>query len=240
MAFDKKLMTKVNVSDTDGKVSVFWAYGPSADDLATISASGFFDDWFNQVSKDDWLFISASDANDIRVFSNATGVTPVTVVPFITASDIADNAVTTPKIADGNVTQVKIAPNSLDGTIAGNVGDANVLGGIPQIFRIDTPGGVTANTDVIVTHKIRVIDVWVENKTGGSASDTIRVFNGAIGAITNAIDVSGGDVSLARTSELNDAFYEIAASGTLRVTETDGGGSDSPATTVYVLAIRVA
>lgn len=229
MAFETTLMCKTSTNATEGKVFINFNYGPSADTLAVITASGYFDEWVNQVGQNDFIQISGSDGNGIFAFTNATGVTPVTIAEVITAADIPD----------ASIAQVKLVPNSYDGTIAGNVADANVIGGIPQLFRINTPGGVTANTDVIVTHKIRVIDVWVVNLAAGTASDTIEVLNGAA-AITDVMNASGADTIVTRAANINDANHEIAASGTLRVTETDGGGSDSPAMAVYVSAIRVA
>lgn len=157
----------------------------------------------------------------------------------VTTAKILDANVTTAKIADVNVTQAKIATNSLTGLVVGNLADAAVIGGIPVVFRIDTAGGATADTDVTVTHKIRVLDVWVVNNSVGTASDTITIKSTA-NAITDAIDVSGADETVARAGTFDDAFVDIAASGILRVTETDGAGSDSPSTSVYVLAIRVA
>jgi hypothetical protein len=155
------------------------------------------------------------------------------------SGDIAiDNAgVTT--IQAGAVDEAMIAGNSLTGLVAANVANANVIGGIPVLFRIDTAGGATANTDVTVTHKIRVIDVWVVNTGLGTAGDTIEIYNGA-NAITDAIDINTADKTVGRVGTIDDAFHEIAAAGTLRVTETDGGGADSPSTIVYVSAIRVA
>ena len=142
-------------------------------------------------------------------------------------------------IAAGAVEQSMIAANSLTGLVAGNVADANVIGGIPVLFRIDTAGGATADTDVTVTHKVRVIDAWVVNRAAGTASDTITIKNGST-AISDAIDISGADKTVARIGTIDDAQWEIAAAGTLRITETDGAGSDSPATTVFVQALRVA
>lgn len=84
-----------------------------------------------------------------------------------------------------------------------------------------------------------MLDVTVLNKGAGTASDTITITDGTT-AITDAIDISGADKTVARAATIDDAVYAIAASGTLRVTETDGGGSDSPATDVTVYAIRVA
>jgi len=142
-------------------------------------------------------------------------------------------------IAAGAVDEAMVAPNALTSTVAANVADANVIAGLPVLYRINTAGGATANTDVVLTYKTRIIDAWVVNNAAGTGSDTITVVNGTT-AISDAIDISGGDKTLARMGEIDDAQHEIAASGTLRITETDGGGADAPATTVYVLGIRVA
>lgn len=153
------------------------------------------------------------------------------------AVTIANNAVTTAKILDSNVTEAKIAPNTLTGLVVGNTADAPVIGGIPIIFPIATAGGATANTDVTSTHKIQIIDVWVVNTGLGTAGDTIQIFNGA-SAVTDAIDINKADETVTRAGTIDDTLAVISAAGTLRVTETDGGGADSPSTIVYVLAIR--
>lgn len=128
----------------------------------------------------------------------------------------------------------------LDGGNAGDVGDAPALGGIPLIIPIACTGGATANFDATLTNKMRIADFWVVLKGAGSASDTVQLFNGA-NAISDALDISaGGDKDVFRAGELDDAYHEVAASGTLRVTVTDGGGSDVPACQAYVLAYRVA
>ncbi len=79
MAFDKTLMSKVSSSLTERKVAVVWAYGPSPDDIATITASAFFDEVTNQVTKADLIYIAASDGNILRAFASNTGATPVTI-----------------------------------------------------------------------------------------------------------------------------------------------------------------
>jgi hypothetical protein len=155
------------------------------------------------------------------------------------AATIQSDAVTTSKILDANVTEAKVAPNSLTGTVAGNVGDDSIIGGIPILFKIATDGGATGNKDITMTHKVRILDVWSVNLAAGTTSDTVQVFN-STNAITNAMDISGVDTSLVRAATIDDANHEIAASGTLRVTETDGGGADSPPLAVYILAVRVA
>lgn len=125
----------------------------------------------------------------------------------------------------------------LVGTEVAVVANANVIGGIPVLHRIDIAAGALAETDVVLTHKTRVIDAWVVLTGGGVSTTTLKVQNGAT-AITDAMDVSGSDKALIRAATIDDAQHEIAAAGTLRIkTET---GATQPACIVYVLGIRVA
>ncbi len=135
----------------------------------------------------------------------------------------------------------QLAAGSLVGTVVANVADANQIGGIPVLHRINIAGGAAGNTDVVLTHKTRVIDVWAVHTGGaGETADTIRVFNGAA-AITDAMSWAGADKAVVRAGEIDDASHEIAAGGTLRVTTTDADtGGDVGAGIVYVLGIRVA
>lgn len=135
----------------------------------------------------------------------------------------------------------QVPANTLEGTVMANVANANVIGGIPVLHRINIAGGAAGNTDVVLTHKTRVIDVWAVHTGGaGEANDTIQVFNGA-NAISDAMSWAGADTALVRAAAINDANHEVAAGGTLRVTTTDDdAGGDVGAGIVYVLGIRVA
>jgi hypothetical protein len=129
--------------------------------------------------------------------------------------------------------------NLFDSRNMKDIADSDVTAGIPILYRVDMLGGPTVTMPVAITEKSRVIDVWVVNRAAGTTSDTITVKNGT-DAITNAIDISGADKTVAGVGTIDDAYWEIAAGGTLNVTETDGGGVDSPACTVYVLCHIVA
>lgn len=135
----------------------------------------------------------------------------------------------------------QVPANTLEGTVVANGADSNVIGTIPLIFRIPIVGGAAGNTDVVSTHKVRVLDAWAVHTAGaGEANDTIQVFNGA-GAISDAMAWSGADTVIVRAASINDANHEVAAGGTLRVTTTDAdAGNDVGAGIVYVLAERVA
>jgi len=121
--------------------------------------------------------------------------------------------------------------------VAQPVAASNVLGGAPLIFRFDLAAGALADTDITVTDAIRVIDAYLVLRGAGVASTTLTVKNGST-AITDAMAASGSDKAIVRAATLDDAQWELAAGGTLRVTSATG--ATQPAATVYVIAHRVA
>jgi hypothetical protein len=292
MTFDKDYLSRISTTGSE-RAAIWRSYVSAADTLATIIASGYFNDkildWAvgdiihvqgtddyglykvtsvttnvtleaYQISESDLdltygsIFIGDASGKaselvgktDTQILvGNGTTMTSVALSSDVTMTNagvvtIANDAITTVKILDSNVTEAKIAPNTLTGTVAANVADLNVIGGLPILFRVDTAGGASSTTHVVMTHKIRVIDCWVVNNGTGTASDTIKLVNNGVNDITNAIDISGADKTVARVGTIDDAEAEVAATNELDIVETDGGGSDSPATTVYVLAVRVA
>lgn len=172
-------------------------------------------------------------ASGAIIVGNASGVA-ADVIP--TGDVTIDNAGVT-AIGAGKVTNAMVAPAALDGTVAKVVAADNVIGGLPVMFQIDIAAGALATKNITVTHKIRVVDAWVVLRGAGVANTVLTVGNGA-NIITNTFDVSGSDTAVVRCTTLNDANWEIAAAGTLRVVTTVG--ATQPACTVYVLAYRVA
>lgn len=255
---------------TTGPKPVLYSYnttlisGTDSDDtLATIAASGFFDTQVDIIGESDLLYVIGSDGAALYRFTNTSGDTPVTVTPFaavapgsIVNADISASAaiafsklaaLTSARILVGNGSNVPtavavsgVAAISNAGVVSpGNVAVAQTSPGMHVVYMVNTAGGATADTDVVITQKIRVLDVIVINRAAGTTSDTVTVKNGST-AITDAINVSGANKTIARAATIDTAQWEIAASGTLRITETDGGGNDSPATTVIVRGVAVA
>ena len=140
------------------------------------------------------------------------------------------------QLATNSVTAVKILDDILTGSKIAVVADDNVIGGIPVVHRIDIADGA-ADTDVTLTHKTRIIDVVViKTATAGGAGDSIVIKNSA-NAITDVIVLNDSDKVISRASTIDDAFHEIAASGTLRCTTLNNTNN---ACTVYVHGLRVA
>ena len=183
------------------------------------------------------LTIVHPDGTDVWRLTAASGSTMLGGVLTV-AGDLVVTAgvVTLPTAsldADG------LATTAFDGTNMSNVADVNVIGGGLVLFRIKTAGGATATINVTMTHKVRVLDVWCVNAAAGGANDTLQVLSTG-NAITNAMDINKADEIVTRAGTIADANHEIIATGTLRVTETDGAGANSPAVDVFVLACRVA
>jgi hypothetical protein len=159
----------------------------------------------------------------------------------VTTAKIADLAVTAAKLAAQAVTEAKVqvgsATTGLSGLVMKFVANANVIGGITVLHRIDV-ADATGDTDVVLTHKTRIIDAWALN-TGIAAhatDDTWQVKNGA-NTISDAVAKTATVNALKRISTIDPAQAEIAAGGTLRIAAVK---DTNAAVTVYVLGIRVA
>ena len=120
------------------------------------------------------------------------------------------------------------------------LGPDNVTAGIPVLYRIAAGGGpVSIDTDIAITEKSRVVDAWIILQGAGTSGDGIVVKNGST-AITDSMTVAGAaDKAVVGATTIDDAAYDIAAGGTLRVAYTSGGGA-SPPCDVYVLCHLVA
>ena len=215
MSFVRKDMVK-NGSSLTSVAPMNWAFGSTTDALATITASAYFDGMTNEFTLGDMIVVKDSaNESDLLQVTSAKGVTPVTVSGFVSAGSVADG--------------------SLDGGKAAVVVSNQTASGILRSYDVLTAGGATADTDVVVDDSIKVKYVIVQNLAIGTVSDTITIKNGS----SAIIDISGADNTVSLVSTIDDANASIAAAGTLRVTETDGGGSDSPSVLVTVVGTGV-
>ena len=110
----------------------------------------------------------------------------------------------------------------------------------PLVYKIETAGGATANVDTVFAEKVMIIDAYIVSNGTGTSSDTVQITNGTgSNHITNAMSNAGAAGTVVAASTLNATHRVVAAGSTVRVTETDGSGNDCPATSVYIIAIRV-
>lgn len=155
------------------------------------------------------------------------------------ATGLFDAATVDDLIATGAIGEDRLTAAELTGRALAVVANANVIGGVPVLHRIDVPAGVTGDVDTVLTHKTRICEAWlVKTAAAGGGAGTVQLKNGA-NAITDAMDINITDQAITRATTIDDAQHEIAAAGTLRITRTRTGSTDESCT-VYVLAVRVA
>jgi hypothetical protein len=125
----------------------------------------------------------------------------------------------------------------VNGAKVADVANANVIGGVPTIFRVNI-ADASGDTDVVMTHKVRVLDFWFRASgiAGHASLDTVQLKNSA-NAITDAVAKTATVNSVKRCASIDPTYEEIAAGGTLRITAAK---NTNVAGTAYVLAVRVA
>ncbi len=211
--------------DTDGDGNVEVDVGGSVYDLSVKAVD---DDGDSAVAVGDRIFYVAADTPKLSKKKSGT---------FF---GIALEA-----IIAGSTDTIKVltqqAPPALLAFLAGfhvaTVADDNKVGGIPVLHRVDI-ADASGDTDVVLTHKTRIVDVWLRSSGIGAhgTDDHVQVFNGA-NAVTNEIAKTATVNSVVHASTINPTYEEIAAGGTLKVTAVK---STNVACTVYVLGVRVA
>lgn len=175
---------------------------------------------------------------DGKVFVGDAGGDASAVTPSgdVTITNTGVTAIGASKVTNAMV-QPGAAGAGLDGTVTKFVANANVIGGLLVIHQIDI-ADASADTDVVLTHKTRIIDAWFVNSgiAAHAANDTLQLKNGA-SAITGAVAKTATVDAIRRFDILTAATRTIAAAGTLRVTAVK---DTNVAATVFVLGIRVA
>lgn len=186
--------------------------------------------------------MTSSVSGDVTTITNTGDISGVTAGAGLTgggSSGAVSLAVGAGTGITVNADDVALTANFISGTQVGNTADGNVISGIDTVHMVEVPDGATGDVDVTVTHKVRVLDVWLVKTAGaGGMSDTITVKNGAT-AITNALDINVADKTVVRAGTIDDAQWEIAAAGTLRVTRTKASMANV-ACKVFVRVLRVA
>ena len=178
--------------------------------------------------------------NDVLV-GTWDDVTPNLTIP--TGLVVSGGVVTVPA---GSIGAADIADDSLTGDQVADVASVNTEGGIPVVFRIDIAAvgatSLSANTDVTVVDKIRIIDYVIYKTAGttGGGSENISILStGAV--IGDVHSWTGADKTVLRPTTIDDAQSTIAAGEILRVT-VDTSITDETSDTghVIVTAMKIA
>lgn len=251
MAFDIKNFSYISASANSDSPRLF-SYASSTDTRDTITASAYFNEVHAKLKISDIIFVEGSNG---RAAYYVTGVTPnVTVLFYDKASNLSldegeiiigsatNQGVPLDVSTDGGVlvgNGTTAVSGRISGASAADVADDSTTSGLALIHTVAVTGGATADYNITLDHKFKVAEVWFVNHAAGDTSDTIQVKNTAA-VITDAMDANLSANVVQRASELVQSAATIPAGGILRVTQTDGAGSNAAAATVYVLGFRVA
>lgn len=208
-------------------VNIWYSYRNTSDTIATIKTSAYFNNRINVIIVGDIIHCQGSDNQGLVIVTSVT--TNVSVEEYVDTNSIPNSA----------ITKVKVAPNSLDATVVDEGSVDNNTGIIPVLYRLDTPGGVSESTSVVVRKKTLVSEVWVINNATGTPGDIIQVYN-ASNPITGTFNIYQPITTITFQTTLNTANAHISALTILRAQETDGGDNDSPPVTVWVAGTREA
>ena len=128
MAFDRKFMANMGVSMTSGFVPTPWAYVSATDTLTTIKAANYFNDFKDQLTINDNLYIVGTDgAQYVKVTAVSPNVT-VTTLASENQSHIVFVAATH-TTAGGSATEVITVAGALASDLAFVV--LETAGGVP-------------------------------------------------------------------------------------------------------------
>lgn len=125
--------------------------------------------------------------------------------------------------------------NPIYGDRAGAYSDADPYGGFHLCITKTLTAGAHTDFDIVLPFAFSVTRAQVILKGAGVGSSTIIVKNAA-NAITDAMATSGSDTAVTYNSTIDDAYNEIAAGGTLRITSVTG--VSRPACMVLVFGVR--
>ena len=139
-----------------------------------------------------------------------------------------------------NAGVLDLAANVITATEVNTYAVGGLLSTPDLVLIFDTAGGATANDDRIITEKMMITGFTAINLADGTAGDTIQLQTGAGASISNVISVGGSDNSKVFSDDLYHANSVIAAGGTIRLRQVDGGGSDSPAIRCTIKHVKVA
>lgn len=108
----------------------------------------------------------------------------------------------------------------------GAIGAGNML--IPFEVALKIPDGATGDLDFNLPYKVRCTKARFVKITGaGAAGNSWQLKDGLGNAISGVVDGNIADKDVREAGTLDDAFWEIAFPGSIRITRTKAGGDAS-------------
>ncbi len=175
MAFD--IDSFDNVSSGASKGPRLWSYGSDTDSLATISASGYFNDVKFRIDRNDLIYVSASDGVEQLRVTSENGQTVTTSV--YTSSSGGSGVFSKVSIA--------ITPDEMKNDIAGD-----------GVLLLESQG---VNTMII---PVSIVYEYVYNSVPYASGGTVQLSYNVEGSWYASTGVSAGDFTATGDSIIQD------------------------------------
>lgn len=179
-------------------------------------------DYFNAATVLTHFDANCFDTANLLLTLLADSITNAVLLQAVLNGAFQADAATRALFADGIWTEAKheagAAGAGLTGLVLKFLANANVIGAIPVAHEIDI-ADASANTDVVFTHKTRILDAWIQN-TGAAAhatDDHVQLINqtGPV-TLTEELAKTATQYAIKRFATIIDPV--IAAGDTIRVT----------------------
>jgi hypothetical protein len=121
--------------------------------------------------------------------------------------------------------------------VPGNVAENQAVPGMRVSWMFALPAMANGNTDLVIPYKARILDAYVIQQEAAMTSGVVRVYNGA-NAVSSTMSTAAADTTIARATTIDEAYYDVAAGGTLRITSS--GGATQPKCLVVVEGVLMA
>lgn len=181
----------INSGGAKGGVNIH-TYKTSADTLATVAASGYFDDFGTAMQSNDLMYVQASDANGFFVLTNTSGVITMSV-------HNAGKTYLTARIADISTAETVWTP-------------VPVAGKVTKIYSVIA--GTIATADSVLTCKINAVAITTGAITvtaSGSAAGDVDSVTPTAANVVAAGDALSVVTSAASTNAVQcEVLYEIS------------------------------
>jgi hypothetical protein len=166
-----------------------------------------------------YLSVTAGASTNVTPLIGNTQIVGYVAVKSVAAGIIVYDLRSNPVVSYGALSGVNanvVADQAGGPILTGNIG-------IPVRLSLTIPAGTTGNVDFTgLPYKCRVRRVsGIKTAAAGGGAGTVQIANGTTtNWITDAISINVNDQTVINATTIDDAFYDLAASATIRVVRT--------------------
>jgi hypothetical protein len=174
----------------------------------------------------DWLELTNNSANptDADITRGGLAIVGDTLKKYVSGSwtevEAGTGSSTPSTLTNKTISADSNTITDIGGAEIEDIAGTNATYSVPiTIVAVNSGAATTTIFDSNAPFKFRVIDAWAVSTKGGN-SGTWNVNDGT-DPIVSAVAYGTGDTDIARAAEIDDAKHEIAASGSLKIANSE-------------------